>query len=64
MAEFEQARDELASRRGEHERGRARLLLAREAVRQAERALEEFARSDNARRRQASPARARARAPP
>src|SRR5262245_45891546 len=52
MAEFEQTRDELASRRGEHERSRAQLLLAREAVRQAERGLEQFARSETTRRRE------------
>ena len=45
MAEFEQLRDELAGSRRELEHERARsALLAREAVRQAERALAEFAR--------------------
>ncbi|MCA1613607.1 MAG: hypothetical protein LC800_05505 [Acidobacteria bacterium] len=49
MAEFEQLRDELAAGRLELKRKRDEALLAREAIRQGERALEEFARAESPR---------------
>jgi hypothetical protein len=50
MPEFEQLRDDLAERRRELEEKRREALLAREAVRQGERALDEFARTETRRR--------------
>jgi hypothetical protein len=50
MTEFEQLRDELAARRRELERQREEALLAREGVRQAERALAEFKRTEDPQR--------------
>lgn len=47
MSDFEQLRDELSSQRQKLSESRQRALLAREAVRQAERALEEFARTED-----------------
>jgi hypothetical protein len=46
MSDFEESRDELAAQRRKLEQGRRESLLAREAVRQAEQALKDFARSE------------------
>jgi hypothetical protein len=50
MAEFEQLREEIADRRRELDQKRQEALLAREVVKQAERALAEFARTEDPRR--------------
>ncbi|MGQ0604468.1 MAG: hypothetical protein ACT4QE_22535, partial [Anaerolineales bacterium] len=50
MSDFEQLRDRLAIHRQQLDQQRREALLAREAVRQSEQALKDFARSETPRR--------------